>query len=85
MGKTCNYCKGRNHFEVKCKKINLLNAGRDSDECDEQEAVVGADHKRVTALMQVNGFEVRFQLDSGADVNTVCQKFVKKSQVKSTS
>ena len=85
MGKTCNYCKGRNHFEVKCKKINLLNAGRDSDECDEQEAVVGADHKRVTALMQVNGCEVRFQLDSGAAVNTIRQKFVKKSQVKSTS
>ena len=66
-GKTCNYCKGRNHFEVKCKKVNLLNAGRDFDKCDEQWlAVVGADHKRVTALMQVNGCEVRFQLDSGA-------------------
>ena len=64
-GKTCNYCKGRNHFEVKCKKVNLLSAGRDSDECDGQWlAVVGADHKRVTALMQVNGCEVRFQLDS---------------------
>ena len=35
--------------------------------------------------MQVNGCEVRFQLDSGADVNTMCQKIVKKSQVKSTS
>ena len=62
-GKTCNYCKGRNHFEVKCKKVNLLNAGRDSDECDKQWlAVVEADHKRVTAVMQVNGCEVRFQL-----------------------
>ena len=28
-GKTCNYCKGRRHFEVKCKKVNLLNVGRD--------------------------------------------------------
>ena len=84
--KTCNYCKGRNHFEVKCKKVNLLNEGRDSDECVEQWlAVVGADHKSLTALMQVNGCEVRFQLDSGADVNTIYQKFVKKSQVKSTS
>ena len=45
----------------------MLNAGRDFDKCDEQWlAVVGADHKRVTALMQVNGCEVRFQLDSGA-------------------
>ena len=47
--------------------------------------MVGADHTRVIALMQVNGCEVRFQLDSGADVNTISQKFVKKSQVKSTS
>ena len=23
-GKTCNYCKGRNNLEVKCKKVNLL-------------------------------------------------------------
>ena len=85
-GKTCNYCKGRNHFEVKCKKVNLLNAGRDYDECDEQWlVVVGTDYKRATALMQVNGCEVRFQSDSGADVNTICQKFVEKSQVKSTS
>ena len=85
-GKTCNYCKGQNHFEVKCKTVNLLNPERTSDECDEQWlAVVGADHKRVTALLQVNGCEVRFQLDSGADVNTICQKFVKKSQLKSTS
>ena len=57
------------------RRVNLLNAERDSDKCDEQWlAVVGADHKRVTALMQVNSCEVRFQLDSGADVNTICQK-----------
>ena len=35
--------------------------------------------------MQVNGCEVRFQLDSAANVNTTCLKFVKKSQLKSTS
>ena len=28
-GKTCNYCKGKHHFEVRCKKVNLLNVGRD--------------------------------------------------------
>ena len=57
-GKICNYCKGTNHFEIQCKKVNLLKTGRESDECDEQWlAVVGADHKRVTALMLVNGCE----------------------------
>ena len=62
-GKTSKYCKGRNHFQVKCKKVNLLNPGRDSDECDEQRlAVVGADHKRVTAVMQVNGCHISVRL-----------------------
>ena len=37
--------------------------------------MVGADHKSVTALMQGNDCEVRFQLDTGADVHTICQKF----------
>jgi hypothetical protein len=34
--------------------------------------------KKVTALMKVNDCEVRFQLDSAADVNTICKKFVRK-------
>ena len=36
---------------------------------------------RVTALMHVNGYDVHFQLDSGADVNIICAKFVKKNQI----
>jgi hypothetical protein len=39
----------------------------------------------VTALMNVNDCEVRFQLDSAADVNTICKKFVRKDQVRPTS
>ena len=31
--------------------------------------------------MIVNGCEISFQLDSGADVNTIQQKYVKKEQV----
>ena len=88
-GKTCKYCKGRNHFDVKCKKVHSLNAESDLTDSDEQwlAIVVTNQNKGVTALMQVNSCccEVRFQLDSGADVNTICQKFVKKSQVKPTS
>jgi glutaredoxin-related protein len=41
--------------------------------------------KKVTALMNVNDCEVRFQLDSAADVNTICKKFVRKDQVRPTS
>ena len=33
------------------------------------------------ALLQVNGCKVGFQLDTGADVNIICQRYVKKEQV----
>ncbi|PFX24662.1 Retrovirus-related Pol polyprotein [Stylophora pistillata] len=86
-GKTCKYCKGRNHFGVKCKKVHSLNAESDLTDSDEQwlANVVTDQNKAVTALMHVNSCEVRFQLDSRDDVNTICQKFVKKSQVKPPS
>ena len=75
-GKTCKHCKGRNHFDVKCKKAHSLNVDGDSTDSEEQWlATVVTDHnKRVTVLMRVNGCDVRFQLDSGADINTICQK-----------
>ena len=38
--------------------------------------------QRITALMQVNNCDVRFQLDTGADINTINQRFVRKEQVK---
>ena len=41
--------------------------------------------KKVTAPMNVNDCEVCFQLDSAADVNTICKKFVRKDQVRPTS
>ena len=34
--------------------------------------------------MSVNGCDIKFQLDSGVDVNTICQIFVKKQQVMPT-
>ena len=50
-------------------------------------AAVGQDNsqKRVTARMNVNNCEVVFQLDSAADVNTICQRYVKKEQVRPTT
>ena len=72
---------------MKCKKVHSPNVDGDSTDSDEQWlATVVTDHnKQVTALIQVNGCDVRFQLDSGTDINTICQKLVKKSQVKPTS
>lgn len=89
-GKTCDLCKGRNHFKSKCKKVHAIHSEQsvehDYDEDDRWLAAVqspGEEH--VTALMKINGCDVRFQLDSAADVNTVCKQYVKQAQVKSTT
>ena len=47
--------------------------------------VNGNDKERLTALMHVNDYAVRFQLDIGADVNTINKIFVKKDQVKAAT
>ena len=44
-------------------------------------AVTSHNVGRVTALIRINECDVRFQLDSAADVNTICAKFVKKHQL----
>ncbi|CAB4039220.1 Retrovirus-related Pol poly [Paramuricea clavata] len=36
-GKLCNHCKGRNHFEVKCKKVHTLETKSNSDESDDSD------------------------------------------------
>ena len=85
--KICNNCKGRNHFQAKCKKIQMLEMETDSDNSDSSwlATVNVNDKERLTALMHVNDCAVRFQLDTGADVNTINKKFVRKDQVKATT
>lgn len=84
-GKTCNNCKGRNHFAVKCRKAihAVKNDCEDESDSDlEWLAAVKTNGKdRITALMEVNNQQVRFQLDSASDVNTICQKYVRREQV----
>ena len=90
-GARCDNCHGRNHFAVKCKKVNAINAKEDTEDghaasqkessYSRLQAIESGNHSRVSALMMFNGQSVRFQLDSGADINTICQKYVKKSQV----
>ena len=46
---------------------------------------VGAGKTRTSATLEVNSLEVRFQLDTGSDVNTICQKYVRRDQVVKTN
>ena len=76
-GKICRKCRGRNHFQSTCSSTvhevqeKVDSASSSADEylhaVEQQEDV-----KRLTAMLQVNDCNVRFQLDTGADVNTIC-------------
>ena len=88
-GKQCGSCGGRNHFKAKCKssKVRQLDSEVDLDSewlKSIQVHTVDKDKDNISALMSVNGCDIKFQLDSGADVNTICQRFVKKQQVTPT-
>ena len=90
-GKSCTFCRGRNHFESKCRKKTSVRAvesqeGPNQDDSDDRwlAAVTQGTTKRATVLMQVNDKDIRFHIDSAADVNTINQEFVKKDQVQPT-
>ena len=86
-GKTCSKCNGRNHFKLKCRTVNYcaqtLN-DVDSDSASDDAYLHSITHKSdrgIAALLKVNDCDVRFQLDTGADVDTICQQYVRKDQV----
>ena len=90
-GKICSHCHGPNHFKAKCrKKINCVLETDDPENDDDwlqahalTFGVTGdAKQKRITAMMEVNQCNIRFQLDTGADINTINQRFVRKDQVR---
>ena len=84
-GKLCRKCNGRNHFQSKCREVHGVSVEVVEKESDMEpqflSAVTSHSVWRVTALMRINECDVRFQLDSAADVNTICAKFVKKHQL----
>ena len=90
-GKICAFCKGRNHFESKCHKktrVRAVEVENDPITADPNDRWLAAVNQgttgRATILMQINGKEVRFHIDTAADVNTIRQEFVMKEQVKPT-
>ncbi|XP_052718583.1 uncharacterized protein K02A2.6-like [Crassostrea angulata] len=82
-GKCCEQCGGRNHFKAKCKKIHSVNQEEEFNE-DQWLKAVSSGGKEVTAIMRINECDIRFQLDSAADVNTISQRYVRKEQCKPT-
>ena len=84
-GKTCMNCKGRNHFKAQCKKKIHSVAQEQEESNDAWLMAVNGTGQNVTAVMTVNENPVKFQLDSAADVNTICKKHVRKEQTMPTT
>ena len=87
-GKTCNACKGRNHFKKMFKKVHSVNTEENDNHSDNEMisrlAAVNIQRKScVCPKMGVNNCEINFQLIV-ADINTICKKYIKKNQVKKT-
>ena len=86
-GKACDKCKGRNHFKSQCKKVHAVSQSQDDNADYDDQWLVAVSHKEesINATSTVNEHETKFQLDSAADVNTICQKHVRKHQVSLTT
>ena len=89
-GKTCNACKDRNHFAGTkfCRAdVKLVTDRNDQSEVDEDVwlSAVGNGKPRATATLNINDVDIRFQLDTGSDVNTICQRYVRKEQITKTT
>ena len=82
-GKTYGNCKSRNYFKSKCNKVHAGSQSQDSDDDYDDQWLMVVSHKEecINATPTINEHEVTFQLDSAADVNTICQK----NQVSSTT
>ena len=93
-GKICGNCKGRNHFKKKCKKVHAVSHSQsheqssDSSDSELDDNWLYAVHTKsktiVSARMLVHDCEEPFQIDSAAETNTICKRFVRKEQVRET-
>ena len=82
-GKTCNKCRGRNRFKAKRHStVRKVQEDAESASSSTEELMHAIKPKenveRLTALLRVIDCQVRFELDSGANVNTICKKLVLK-------
>lgn len=73
-------------FSQNAKKVNVLELehcdSSDSDDSWLNTIENPKEKENISALMMVNNCEIHFQLDSGADVNTIQKKYVRKDQTK---
>ena len=92
MGKTCSRCGGNNHFAIKSPETHKKVYNVDLTDMDDDEECLFTvktnkyeKKGQITAKLSVNGSHVRFLIDIGADINTICRRFVKPADIHPTS
>jgi transposase InsO family protein len=88
FGKECRKCGEMNHFSKCCHNINRKKLHGVNEEGESEKNWIGAVHDRgkktISAKMVVNNHNLIFEIDSGAEVNTIQQKYVPQDQIKPT-
>lgn len=88
-GKLCKSCGERNHFAkssrcvLKGRKVQFVS--QDNDDTAWIGAVSEKGQGLLTATLNIEDQSIRFQLDSGAEVNLLPQRFVDAAQVQHTT
>ena len=79
-GNTRGNCKGLNHFNSKWKKVHAASQSQDGDSSNEynDQWLMAVNHGKESITASLTEHDIRFQLDSAADVNTLCQKHERK-------
>ena len=84
-GKTCKNCKKKNHFAVKCQQKKKLHAVQESESESDDEQLLSVGQKRkdkiIKAEMITEGKKVTCQVDSGASVNVISSRHIKRSKL----
>ncbi|KAJ8028566.1 hypothetical protein HOLleu_30846 [Holothuria leucospilota] len=87
-GKTCKNCGKKNHFAAQCKSASKshtqnkqakqINQLVEDNQSDDYEWInsIHTEKKDLRCRMEVNNEEVIFQVDTGATVNTLPEKYV---------
>ncbi|MES9973742.1 MAG: retroviral-like aspartic protease family protein, partial [Candidatus Thiodiazotropha sp.] len=83
-------CRKKNHFARCCQSSRIAQIGEaeaaDSIESEPEYAINTINNRQsaMFARMQVNGHDVKFQLDSGASINIMPKRFATNMQIKAT-
>lgn len=84
-GKNCDHCGGRNHFKKCCKKINLVKEECSTENTQMSEAdLLAFSHtgRKMIVLFKIHGKNLRFQIDTAADINTISERYVDPSLIR---